>query len=75
MLKLIPGTLHVDPLSDYGVVEVGEHHFFQQLPGKPEKLVEVSLFTDVWKQDAGSWKLGGAQVSLCSAPFTDSWRA
>jgi len=56
-MKLIPGTLHVYPLNDYGAVEVGEHRFFQLLPGKPEKRVEVSLFTHVWKQDAGSWKL------------------
>jgi hypothetical protein len=40
MLKLIPGTLHVNPLNDYGAVEIGEHRFFQLLPGKPEKLVE-----------------------------------
>ena len=52
MLKLIPGMLHVKPLNDYGAVEVGEHRFFQLLPGKSEKLVEVSLFTHVWKQDA-----------------------
>lgn len=53
-MKLIPGTLHVYPLNDYGAVEVGEHRFVELLPGK---LVEVSLFTPVWKQDAGSWKL------------------
>ena len=56
-MKLIPGALHVYPLNDHGAVEVGEHRFFQLLPGKPEKPVEVSLFTHVWKQDAGSWKL------------------
>jgi hypothetical protein len=41
-MKLIPGTLHVYPLNDYGAVEVCEHRLFQLLPGKPEKLVEVS---------------------------------
>jgi hypothetical protein len=29
--------LHVYPLSDYGAVEVGEHRFFQLLPGKRER--------------------------------------
>jgi len=55
--ELTPGTLRVYPLNNYGAIEVGEHRFFQLLPGKPEKLVEVSLFTHVWKKEAGSWKL------------------
>ena len=37
--------------------EVGVHRFFQLLPGKPEKLVEVSQFTHVWKKDESGWKL------------------
>jgi ketosteroid isomerase-like protein len=55
--EVIAGTLQVYPLNNYGAVEVGEHRFFQLLPGKPEKLVEVSLFTHVWKKEGGSWKL------------------
>lgn len=55
--ELTAGSLRVYPLNNYGAVEVGEHRFFQLLPGKPEKLVEVSLFTHVWKKEAGSWKL------------------
>jgi hypothetical protein len=55
--ELVPGTLKVYPLDNYGAVEVGVHRFFQLLPGKPEKLVEVSQFTQVWKQEAGAWKL------------------
>ena len=37
--------------------KTGEHRFFQLLPGKPEKLVEVALFTHVWKKEEGGWKL------------------
>ena len=40
--------------------EVGVHRFFQLLPGKPEKLVEVSQFTHVWKKEGGAWKLARA---------------
>jgi ketosteroid isomerase-like protein len=55
--ELVAGTLKVYPLNNYGAVETGEHRFFQLLPGKPEKLVEVALFTHVWKKDEGGWKL------------------
>jgi hypothetical protein len=55
--ELIAGSLKVYPVKNYGAIEVGEHRFFQLLPGKPEKLVEVSLFTQVWKKEGGAWKL------------------
>ena len=54
--------LKVYPLNNYGAVEVGVHRFYQLLPGKPEKLVEVSQFTHVWKKDESGWKL-----HVCSA--------
>jgi hypothetical protein len=115
MLKLIPGTLHVHSLNDYGAVEVGEHRFsrveagrrlvearagaelrspldpLNGLPGFQEQLTVADASahdaaTATWEglplelreKDAGvccSGERGGAQVSLCSAPFTDSWRA
>jgi hypothetical protein len=55
--ELTPATLKVYPLNNYGAIETGEHRFYQLLPGKPEKLVEISLFTQVWKKDDGVWKL------------------
>lgn len=55
--ELVPGTVKVYPLNNYGAVETGEHRFFQLLPGKPEKLVEISLFTQVWKKTDSGWKL------------------
>jgi ketosteroid isomerase-like protein len=55
--ELVPGSLRVYPLNNYGAIETGEHRFYQRLPGKPEKLVEVALFTHVWKKEAGGWKL------------------
>jgi ketosteroid isomerase-like protein len=55
--ELVPGSLKVYPLSNYGAVEVGVHRFYQLLPGKPEKLVEVSQFTHVWKKDESGWKI------------------
>ena len=55
--ELIAASLKVYPLNNYGAIEVGEHRFYQLLPGKPEKLVEISLFTQVWKKEASGWKL------------------
>jgi ketosteroid isomerase-like protein len=58
--EVVPGSLKVYPLNDYGAVETGVHRFYQLLPGKPEKLVEVSQFTHVWKKEAGGWKIARA---------------
>lgn len=55
--ELVASTLKVYPLNNYGAVETGEHRFYQLLPGKPEKLVEISLFTHVWKKTDSGWKL------------------
>lgn len=55
--ELVPGTLEVYPLNNYGAVEIGVHRFYQLLPGKPEKLVEVSQFTHIWKKEDSGWKL------------------
>lgn len=55
--ELVPGSMKVYPLNNYGAIAVGEHRFYQLLPGKPEKLVEISQFTHVWKKEPGAWKL------------------
>jgi ketosteroid isomerase-like protein len=55
--ELIPQALKVYPVNNFGAIETGEHRFFQLLPGKPEKLVEVALFTHVWKKEPDGWKL------------------
>lgn len=55
--ELIASTLKVYPLNNYGAVETGEHKFYKLTPGKPEELVEISLFTQVWKKEGASWKL------------------
>jgi ketosteroid isomerase-like protein len=55
--EVVPGTLEVYPLNNYGAVQVGVHRFFKLTPGKPEQLVEVSRFTHVWKKEASGWKI------------------
>ena len=55
--ELIPGSMKVYPLQNYGAVQVGEHRFYKLAPGRPEQLVEVALFTHLWKQEPSGWKL------------------
>jgi hypothetical protein len=55
--ELIESTLKVYPLNNYGAIETGEHRFYKLTPGKPEELVEISLFTQVWKKEGSAWKL------------------
>lgn len=55
--ELVAESMQVYPLNNYGAIQVGKHRFYQLVPGEPEKLVEVSLFTNVWKKDAAGWKL------------------
>ena len=55
--ELVEGTLEVYPLNNYGAVEVGVHRFYKKTPGQPDKLVEISKLTQVWKKEPGGWKL------------------
>jgi ketosteroid isomerase-like protein len=55
--ELVPGTLKVYPLNNFGAIEIGEHRFYKLEPGKTERLVEVALFTHVWKKEPSGWKL------------------
>jgi len=70
--ELVAATLKVYPLNNYGAIEVGEHRFYKLTPGKPEQLVEIALFTQVWKKDAGGWKL--ARVLSYDHRLTESSR-
>ena len=55
--ELVPGTLKVYPLNNYGAIEVAEHRFYKLEPGKPEQLVEIGKLTHVWKKEKDGWKL------------------
>ncbi|MGH9577490.1 MAG: nuclear transport factor 2 family protein [Terriglobales bacterium] len=55
--ELVAGSMKVYPIAHYGAIQVGEHRFYQLLPGKPEKLVEIALFTHLWKREGAGWRL------------------
>lgn len=52
--KLVPGTLHIYPVKDYGGIEEGEHVFCQAGSGKCEG---VAKFLMVWQHKEGQWRM------------------
>lgn len=52
--ELVPGTLEVYPIKDYGAVEIGVHRFHH--PGDPTSVGEAK-FIHLWRNDNGTWKI------------------
>ena len=50
--QLVPGTLEVYPIADYGAVEIGVHRFYH--PGDPTNIGEGKFIT-LWHQKDGKW--------------------
>lgn len=55
--ELVAGSMKVYPLNNYGAIEVGAHRFYALHQGGPDQLTETALFTQVWKNDGGKWRL------------------
>ncbi|WP_342315627.1 nuclear transport factor 2 family protein [Lysobacter sp. FW306-1B-D06B] len=52
--ELVPGTLKVFPIKDYGAIEQGSHRFCHFDSGKCEGMAD---FVIVWEQRNGLWKI------------------
>lgn len=52
---LIPGSLEVYPVKDYGAIQIGMHRFCHQENGKDD--CGTFKFVHVWRQHAGVWNL------------------
>jgi ketosteroid isomerase-like protein len=52
---LVPGTLEVYPIKDYGAIEVGTHRFCHQENGKND--CGTFKFLHVWQKQEGGWKI------------------
>lgn len=52
---LIPGSLEVYPIKDYGAVQIGKHQFCHIENGKND--CGTFKFVHVWQKKDGSWKL------------------
>jgi ketosteroid isomerase-like protein len=55
--KLVPETVKVYPINNYGAIETGTHRFYAIQKGKPDRLTETAQFTHVWKEENGQWRL------------------
>jgi ketosteroid isomerase-like protein len=52
--ELVPGTLEVYPIANYGAVEIGIHRFHH--PGQPDNIGEAR-FVHLWHNQDGNWKI------------------
>lgn len=53
---LVPGSIEVYPIKDYGAIEIGLHSFSNNTNPSDEPK-KVSRFTIFWKQVNGTWKI------------------
>ena len=52
---LVPGSMEVYPLKEYGAVQIGVHHFHQL--GHPEDHGGDAKFVTLWQNKDGAWKV------------------
>lgn len=52
--ELVPGTLKVYPVKDFGAISQGMHRFCQAQSGKCEGLAD---FTIVWRKQGDQWRI------------------
>lgn len=52
--ELIPGTLRVYPIKDFGAVEEGEHRFCQR---ESDQCEGVAKFVMVWRREGDAWRM------------------
>ena len=52
---LEPGSMEVDPIGDYGAVQIAAHRFCHMENGKED--CGTFKFVHVWKNDNGNWKI------------------
>jgi ketosteroid isomerase-like protein len=54
--ELVPGTLEVYPIADYGAVEIGVHRFHHPGHESAESIGEAK-FIHLWQKKDGTWKV------------------
>lgn len=53
--ELVPGTLEIYPIPNYGAMEIGAHTFCHQENGKQD--CGTFKFVHVWKKIGNEWKI------------------
>jgi hypothetical protein len=54
--ELVPGTLEVYPIANYGAVEIGIHRFHHPGAGNENNVGEAK-FIHLWQNKDGVWKV------------------
>jgi ketosteroid isomerase-like protein len=54
--ELVPGSLEVYPIANYGAVEIGVHRFHHPGHETPESVGEAK-FIHLWQNKDGAWKV------------------
>ena len=52
--ELVPGSLEVYPLHDYGAIQIGTHRFLH--PGEPNNIGQAR-FIHIWRNQNGAWRI------------------
>jgi ketosteroid isomerase-like protein len=52
---LVPGSMEVYPVKDYGAIQIGEHRFCHQENGRDE--CGTFKFAMVWRKSGGKWQI------------------
>lgn len=55
--ELVAGTMSLHPIAGIGVIEQGDHVFYERKGDGPEKLVGKARFTQLWRLEPDGWKL------------------
>jgi ketosteroid isomerase-like protein len=53
--KLVPGSMEVYPIKDYGAIETGQHHFSHIENGQQQ--VSTYKFMQIWQKKDGIWRV------------------
>ncbi|MGZ3766971.1 MAG: nuclear transport factor 2 family protein [Mucilaginibacter sp.] len=53
--KLIPGTMEVYPIKDYGAIETGQHSFSHMENGQLQSF--TFKFMQIWQKKDGVWRV------------------
>ncbi|MES2277307.1 MAG: nuclear transport factor 2 family protein [Bacteroidota bacterium] len=53
--KLVPGTMEVYPIKDFGAIEIGHHTFSHVENGKLQ--VATYKFMQIWQKKDGIWRV------------------
>lgn len=58
--ELVPGSLEVYPIKNYGAIEIGRHNFYYTEIGNEEKLDGTFRFVNIWVNNNNEWKISRA---------------